>query len=136
MYVLTGAFFMTALGYCAIVALMKVPVRDGGAGQTLLQVLGAVAVLDGLVVAVYFARIPEFMTAMEARQRLIMQLAFSESVVIFGMILYFLTGRMQTFVMFLAGGLVLFVIVGMRVPRLGLAMRRHLYAEWEMSRNK
>ncbi len=133
MYVLTGAFFMSALAYCVLVALVTVPVRDAATGQTLLYVLGGLAAAAFLVVALG-AQIPKRMAPAEARKRLILQLALSESVVIFGLVAFLLTGQVQNFTMFLGAGLVLFVMVGLRVPRWGLAMRRYMYDRWEMSR--
>ena len=135
MYILTGAFFMASLAYCALVAVMKVPVKDSAGAQTLTYALGAAAAAVFLAVSLW-AQIPDKLAPAEARQRMIIQLALSESVVIYGLITYFLTGKVQNFAMFLAGTLVLFVIVGLRVPRWGLAMRRYMYDQWEESRRK
>ena len=133
MYFFTSAMFVSTLAYCALVVLVKLSSRGAAPSQTIMYVLVGLSVATSLVVLLW-AAVPEKMAPAEARRRLIIQLALSESVAIYGLSAYFVSGKVQSFAMFLAGTLVLFVIVGLRVPRWGLAMRRHMYDRWEESR--
>jgi hypothetical protein len=136
MYILASSFFVSALIYGVIVVVTKVPVKEPGSQHLFVHMLGAIAAAESVGIALWAlaARIPESMTPAETRRRLTMQLAFSESVVIYGLIAYFVTGKIDNFVPFLAAGLILFALVGSRIPRLGLAIRRHLYDEWQASK--
>ncbi len=138
LYMVTGAFFLSVLVYAAVVAL----VRPEGAAQVegdLVQAAPYVAlgVAGALFVGMMrWAQVAEELTPQAAAQQVVIQAAMAEGPAVLGLVAYFLTGRTQDFVIPLAGSLVLFATLATRMPRIGMAIRRYMYRQWEERRGR
>jgi hypothetical protein len=135
MCVVIAGFLVATLEYYRLVWFMKLSPLASVARPTIVYILAGVAVLDAALVLFRWP-IPASLPPKEARTRLLIQLALAESVVIYGLIAYFVTRTHQYFVMFLIGGLVLFLVVIARLPRMRTAIRRHLYDQWQESKRE
>jgi hypothetical protein len=137
-YVITFALFMSIVTYGVIVAL----VHPGGSAQIEGDVVQAapyvaLAVAAGLfILMLRWGEVPGEMAPQAAVQQVVLHAALAEVPAVLGLVAYFLTGKTQDFVIPLVGSLVLFATLATRVPKIGMAIRRYLYREWEESRRR
>lgn len=137
-YVLSLALFMSVVIYGVVVAL----VRPGGSAQIAGEVVQAAPYVALAIAALMFilmlrwGEVPAEMSPQAAVQQVVVHAAMAEVPAVLGLVAYFLTGKTQDFVIPLIGALVLFATLATRVPKLGIAIRRYLYREWEESKSK
>jgi len=137
-YVISFALFMSVVIYGVVVAL----VRPGGSAQIDGDVVRAapyvaLAVAAGLfILMLRWGEVPGELAPPAAVQQVVLHAALAEVPAVLGLVAYFLTGKTQDFVIPLVGSLVLFAMLATRVPKIGMAIRRYLYREWEESRRR
>ncbi len=137
-YVMSFALFMSVVVYGVVVAL----VRPGGSAQIEGDVVQAAPYVALGIAAIMFVlmlrwgEVPPEMTPGAVVQQVVLHAAMAEVPAVLGLVAYFLTGKTQDFVIPLIGSLVLFATLATRVPKLGMAIRRYLYREWEESKRK
>jgi len=138
LYVVTGTIFISVLVYAFIVVLVR-PERAARMSGDLLQaapyvVLGIAGVL--YLAMMRWAQVPDELAPQAAAQQVVIQAAMAEVPAVLGLAVYLLTGRTQDFVIPLVGSLVLFATLAVRIPRVALAIRRHLHRQWEESKRR
>lgn len=137
-YVTSFALFMSVVIYGVVVAL----VRPGGSAQIEGDVVQAAPYVALGIAAIMFVlmlrwgEVPGEMAPQTAVQQVVLHAAMAEVPAVLGLVAYFLTGRTQDFAIPLIGSLVLFATLATRVPKIGMAIRRYLYREWEESRKR
>ncbi|HEY3398241.1 MAG TPA: hypothetical protein VGM19_11370 [Armatimonadota bacterium] len=136
LYFVTGSFFLTTLLYAAVAALVRVHPPAAVAGSVLqyLPFLGLVLAAVLFLVTLRWADTPEDLSPQQALQKAILQATLAETPAVLGLVCYLLTGQLRDFAVLLAAALALFVLLGMRMPRLALSMRRYLCRQWEANK--
>jgi hypothetical protein len=138
LYVVTGAMFISVLMYALVVALLRpegAAQMDGDLVQAAPWVaLGVAALL--FVIMLRWAEPPPELDPQAASRQVVIQAALAEVPAVLGLVAYLLTGRTQDFVLPLVGSVLLFATLATRVPKVGLAIRRYVYRQWEENRRQ